>query len=850
MTNLIMASRYLLGRKLRTFLTTLAIVFGVFLIFGMNILIPTMVQSLQANMLAASGQVDVTITQVTGAAFPASVVEEAASVEGVRLAAGSLQRNVNLPADYYDQDPAAPDRITVLSVVGLDPQKAPALRYYPLEEGRFLEADDTHSAVITVSLAEALGLGLGDSLRLPTTQGEVRLTVVGLLPARAMPGNEEVLVPLAEAQALLNQPGQINTIEANLNTTDEARREEIIQAIQDRLGDSYHLGALPSGAEMLASLQMGEIAVNLFGFVALLMGGFIIFNTFRTVVAERRRDIGILRSVGANRRTIIALILTEGLLQGIAGTAAGIILGYLFGLGVLQLSAPIFASYLHLELGAPVVNLPALIAAVVLGIGVTLLAGLMPALSASRVTPLEALRPPAAEASAPFRVKPGTVIGGLLLVLAVLALVSGDIRLTSLGILLFIMGLVMLAPALVTPIARLFGSLLSILFARDGTGTLAQANLSRQPTRAAVTASATMIGLALLIAMAGVMSSVTVYFEDVVRKSLGSDFILLPPSVAVWGSDVGASPDLAVRLRQVDGVEAVSTLRVGVTASDGAALTLLGLDPQTFPQVSGLAFQSGDPETAYAALASGRSIILNNIFAAQNRLGVGDEIELITPHGRQTYQVVGVAGDYFNAKVSVAYISQANLAADFDREEDVLIQLNLTPDADAKAVESALREIMAPYPQFALINGREYLEQTMQLFRVAFLVFDVLLGVLALPSLIAMLNTLAIAVIERTREIGMLRATGATRRQVRRMIVGEALLLAALGTALGMLAGLYLGYVLTGAVSVAGFPLTYSFPAAGLIAATAVGLLFGALAAIIPARQAARLEIVQALRYE
>jgi putative ABC transport system permease protein len=846
-----MASRYLLGRKLRTFLTTLAIVFGVFLIFGMNILIPTMVQSLQANMLAASGQVDVTITQVTGAAFPASTVERVASVEGVRLAAGTLQRNVNLPPDYYDRDPATPDKITVLSLVGLDPETAPALRYYPLEQGRFLQADDTHSAVITTSLADALGLELGDSLKLPTTQGEVSLTIVGLLPARAMPGNEEVMVPLAEAQTLLSQPGQINAIEANLNTTDEGRRAEIIQAIQDTLGDTYHLGALPSGAEMLASLQMGEVSVNLFGFVALLMGGFIIFNTFRTVVAERRRDIGVLRSVGASRRTIIGLILAEGLLQGVAGTLAGVILGYLFGLGVLKLSEPVFASYLNLRLGAPVVNMPTLIAAGVLGIGVTLLAGLIPALSASRVTPLEALRPPVAEVSAPFRVKPGPVIGGVLLVVAMLGLISKDIRLTSLGILLFIVGLVMLAPALVTPLARLFGSLLSVLFARDGTGSLAQANLSRQPTRAAVTASATMIGLALLIAMVGLMSSITVYFEDVVRKSLGSDFLLLPPSVAVWGSDVGANPELAEQLRQVEGVGAVSTLRVGVTASDdGAALTLLGIDPHTFPQVGGLVFQSGDPETAYEELASGRTLILNNIFAAQNQLGVGDEVELVTPHGRQTYRVIGVAGDYFNAKVSVAYISQANLAADFDREEDVLIQLNLAPGADPEAVESALREITAPYPQFALINGREYLEQTIQLFRVAFLVFDILLAVLALPSLIAMLNTLAIAVIERTREIGMLRATGATRRQVRRMILAEALLLAALGTAFGMLAGLYLGYGLTGAINVAGFPLAYSFPAAGLIAAIAVGLLFGALAAIIPARQAARLEIVQALRYE
>jgi putative ABC transport system permease protein len=223
---------------------------------------------------------------------------------------------------------------------------------------------------------------------------------------------------------------------------------------------------------------------------------------------------------------------------------------------------------------------------------------------------------------------------------------------------------------------------------------------------------------------------------------------------------------------------------------------------------------------------------------------------LITPDGTQEYRVVAVAGDFMNAKVNTAFISQTNLAADFHKTDDIFIQLNLAPGANRVEVAATLKAIRQDYPQFTLIEGDAYYKEMSSLFKVAFSAIFILYVFLAVPSLIAMLNTLAISVIERTREIGMLRAVGATRQQVRRMVLAEGLLLAAFGTGFGLLAGLYLGYLLVGAMDVVGFPLRYTFPVVGIVAAIAIGLLFGALAAIIPSRQAARLEIVQALRYE
>jgi len=842
---LTLAARYLWGRKLRTSLTTLAIVIGALVIFGMNIMLPTMLQAFQANMLAASGQVDVTITHETGEAFSRTVLNRIRLMEGVRAASGSLRRTLNVPDGFFGRGV----QVTAVLLVGIEPRLAQTLRNYPVKEGRFLRSSDTADAVVTTSLADSLGLKLGDRLPLPTSEGVVPFRIVGLLPARTLPGNEEVLVPLSEVQKLLDLPKRINTIEANLDTLDPARRAAILAAIEAQLGDDYNLGALTSGTELFASLRLGQQMFSLFGFLALCMGGFIIFNTFRTVVAERRHDIGMLRAVGASRRTIVGLILAEGLLQGVVGTALGMALGYLMGAGITALVAPMLGQFLHVQLGAPVISPALVVTTIVLGVGVTLLAGLLPALSASRVTPLEALRPAVAQV---FQraVGVGAIVGVILIVLAIAGLLSGRMEFTALGGLLFLVGLVLVAPVLVKPIASVFGGLIALAFARDGTGTLAQGNLTRQPSRAAITASATMIGLAIIVAMGGMTTSLTGTFLTILQKSLGSDYMLMPPSVGVWASDVGARPELADRLRAVPGVGPVSTMRFAAATADGKSVSLLGIDPAVFPQVAALNFQAGDARTAYAALAEGRALIANGPFAAQAGLEVGDTVRLSTPRGRQFYRIAAVAGDYLNAKIMTAYVSQANLRADFDKTEDVFIQLNLAPGADPLQVESKLKAIVADYPQFKLVSGKAFYEQNKQLFDAVFVFFYIFIGVLAFPSLIALLNTLAIGVIERTREIGMLRAVGATQRQVRRTVLSEALLLAAVGTAFGLLAGLYLGYVMVLGLGVGGFPVAYSFPFAGLLAAIAIGLLFGVLAALLPARQAARLEIVRALRYE
>jgi putative ABC transport system permease protein len=860
---LTLAARYLAGRRLRALLTTLAVVFGVLVIFGMNSLVPTMLQAFQSTMMAAADHVDMTVTLKSGEGFSVERLSAVRGMPGVRAAQGILGRPLNLPADFFDRDPAKPDRVSVITLVGLDPAAARDMRAYPMRAGRFLQEGDTDGVVISSTMADALGLGVGSTLPLPTGRGLVRFTVAGIRSPRAQPGNEEVLVSLSEAQSLLGSPGMITALEVNLSETDPARRTLQEKEVMAGLGDSYTMEGLSASSNLFASLQAARVGFTAFAALALFMGAFIIFNTFRTIVAERRRDIGMLRAVGASRGTIVGTVLAEGLVQGVVGTAVGIALGYLLALGSTAAMAPMVGQFVNIHLGLPKVTAWLVVVSVVLGVGVTLAAGIIPALSAGRVTPMEALRPPADAGRYRRSLGAGAIAGIVLAGLSLPALASGSLGLLALGAVLFMVGLILLAPALVRPLALAFGKLLGLLFAREGTGTLASGNMSRQPSRAAVTASTTMIALALIVALGGMTVSITEGFLGIMRRNLGSDYLFVPPSVGVWQNDVGAQASLADRLRSLPGVGRLSTLRYAGAVADltpaggkaaapgsGMSVSLIGIDPVQFPAVSALSFTDGSPDQAYRALGDSRGLIVNPILAASAGVKPGDRVPFRTPEGRREYTVAGVASDFMNAKIATAFISQENLARDFHKSEDVFIQLNLAPGADTAAAAAAIKAAAADYPQFSIIEGRAYYAQMSALFRSVFAAMFVLFAFLAIPSLLTTLNTLAIGVIERTREIGMLRAVGSTRVQVRRMVLAEALLLAAFGTAFGLAAGLYLGYLLVRAMASAGFPVTWFFPWGGMVAAAAMGLLFGALASIIPARKAAALPVVEALRYE
>jgi len=840
----LLALRYLTARKQRMVLTTLAIVFGVTILFGMNSLLPGMFNAFRHTMITSAGKVDLTVSSASNNPFNQDALGIVSAVDGVDASTGVLQRNVQIPASLG----GATDPLTgsaAILLTGVDPATAGSVRRYTVDDGRFLENGDDLAAVISYNMARKLDLKPGDTLTLPSSEGTTELEVVGVRGQFDAAIVDEVFVPLSAVQRILHLPGQLTSIDILLNAG--ADQGAVETSLLQALGDQFKLGAVEVGNELTAMLGLGKNIMWLFGLMALAMAAFVIFNTFRTVVAERRRDLGMLRAVGASRKTVMQLILTESILQGVAGTLIGLILGYLFAYVTLKALEPLAQTYLRMSVGAPVITLENLLSAVVLGVGFTLGSAYFPARSAMKVTPLEAIRP-VPQAVERRNTRQRAIIGLVLTVVSVAGLLLGGLQVASFSMLLFLVGLVLVIPVVVKPVADIFGKLINLVYARQGN--LAQGNLKRQPGRASVTASAMMIGLAVTIAMIGLVTSMKFGFMSYLDKSLGADYLLMPESLVLGGGNMGAAPEFASELEKIDGIDSVTSLRLAASSTDNTALQVIGIDPLKYARVSGLEFNSGDEQSAYAAMQNGRAIIINGIFSSSSGTKIGDTITLMTAEGEKPYRVVGIAMDYLNAKLATGYISQANLQQDFHITTDVLIMANRTDGADSADVDAAMNAAVKKYPAFTLVDSAEFKAEQMKTLDMALSFMYALTLMLAIPGLIAMINTLTINIIERTREIGMLRAIGSTRRQVRQMVLGESLLLSALGTSLGIVVGIFLSYYMLKALQITGFKLDFYFPGVGILAAVAVGLLFGVLAALIPARQAARIPIVEALRYE
>jgi len=838
-----LAFRYLTARRLRTSLTTLSIVLGVAVIFAVNALLPTMMTALQGSLLGASGQVDLSVTTEGGESFSLKVLQTVRKTPGVAAASPALRRQITLP-----DTPGSTAPPPQVELVGVDPVSAPLVRRYQLSAGRFLNQGDarpeSRSAVVSLAFASGLKLGVGDRFSLPTPHGVVEFKVVGIVASR---GDDQVIIPLPAAQNLFAQTDRINTIDLALAAG--ADREAVKAALLRTLGPDYSVGSGALGTEAFASIQTAMTALNFLGLLTLFMGGFLIFNTFRTGLLERQHDLGMLRAVGATRSTVVVFILVESAVQGAIGTGLGLVFGYFAVLGMTQAMQGLLGQYLAVRTQEIVLPPSAFALAISLGLGTTLVAGLLPALGVRKLSILAALRP---QASAPVEQRAplgwGPKIGLVLLGLSVVGLASRNTGAVGLSALVFLAGLVLVAPALIRPIAHAFQPLILLAFAREGL--IAEGNVRRQPGRAAITASAIMIGLAIIVATTGLFSSVIATFTNYIDRSLASDIILLPPALGLWSNDVGLDRGFEKKFARTPGLAAWASLRYASARINGKTVQILAFDPAVYPKVSSLTFDQGGPE-AYAALAQGRNAIANPIFANAAGLKVGDSLTIRTPEGPRVYRIVAIGNDYLAAKINTIYISQKNLEADFHKTEDILILANLAPGADRAQVKARLDALLKSYPQVTMHWGSEWRAEQREMLSQYISVLYLLLVVLVVPSLLGLVNTLAMGVLERTREIGVLRAVGATRGQVRRMVLAESLLLAAAGAGFGMLAGLALGYGLTALM--AAFmtsSITYSFPLAGLIAALALALLTAVAASLLPARQAARLQIVQALRYE
>ena len=846
-----LAVKSLWARKVRALTTMLAVVIGVAFVAGTYVLTDTTFAAFDEIFDDSLAKTDVVITareevrQETGEvpSFDAAVLPRVRSVAGVRVAVGQIFT----PAAFFDaRNEQIGSQFAPKFIASVLPESLETQTYV---EGR--PPRDAGQASLDQSAAEEAGLGLGDTLKPASVERVASYRIVGLtrLGAASWGGASIAGLVLPEAQRITDKRGEFDQIlVAAVDGVSEAELKRRVQRVAppDVRVETAQENAARNSDQIHEDLGFLRIALLVFAFVALFVGAFLIFNTFSITVAQRVREFGMLRTLGAGRGQILTSVLVEALAIGLLGALLGLAGGYAIAAG---LNALFVAIGIDLPTTGLVTKPRTVVVSLLIGLGVTLVSSTVPALRATRVPPIAALL----ALELPRSRRRGFAYAALAVLLGVaglaMALVGlfggadggGAAGLIGGGAVAVVLGVSLFSPRLVRPLAAAIGMPLQRL--RRLTGRLARENTQRNPARTAVTAAALMIGLAVVafvtVFAAGIKSSIA----SAVDESFQGDLV-------IQNSDGFSpiSPRAAEVSRQVPGVELVATMRASqAKLLDGGAkerVSALGRDAGVVIEIDWI---EGGPETLRRL--GDDEVLIDKSLASDNGLDVGDEVGFLTQIGaRPRLRVVGEYEDKAEL-FGGAIVTQRLMASAFDQRDDFLDFVKLAPGSSAERVQAALVEAMdRDFPVVEVRNQEELKEnQEEQINQLLGLIYA-LLALAVIVSLFGIANTLALSIHERTRELGMLRAIGMSRRQVRTMIRYEAVITALIGAVLGMVLGVVFAALIAQPLEDEGFALSY--PVGQLIGMLVFAALAGIVAAIGPARRASRLDVLEALQYE
>ncbi|WP_062294043.1 ABC transporter permease [Demequina phytophila] len=754
------------------------------------------------------------------------------AVDGVGLAVGGIQvMGAVLPADF---EPSGD-----LMAAGGAPSQLfnwagePRIDQSTLVEGHGPETDE--QIVLDVDSAPRLGYAIGDPVAIATDSGVTELELVGLVrfgESNSLQGATLGYMTEATAWELAQSDGYQSI---SVIVSDGADKDAVATAISDVIPDGTRAitgedKAAEQAQELDDLLQYIDIFAIAFALIALFVGSYIIVNTFRIIVTQRTREFGLLRAIGVSGRQLRTMILLEALVIAVVASTVGIALGYL---GALGLSAVVEAVSGNI-FGTVTLPLDALLWGYALGALVTLIAALMPAIHASTISPMEALRESATESKKPLRLR--NIVGGALALLGVLAIVVGlymDVPrpyvYVGAGAMVLIIGVTLLAAQVLVPLAYGLKTLLTRLFRVDGK--LAANNIRREPRRSANTAAALMIGVMLL----ALVSTFTESLKSVVTDQFASsdaDFFVL--------STQGAIPAGAIdTLESQDGVAFVTSTGIDSAQYDGVGYAVASIDPET----ADAAFDYNN-EPDFDQLDGG--VFIDPVI---QELGVevGDQVTLEGAEGSATLEVTGL---YLNEGDANFWVDEATGAELFGEYDIIQAMVVLDEGVDAEAAQEQLTEALAAdYPLVVLQAPDELAQFANQFIDLLLGVISAMLGAALIIAVLGVANTLLLSVTERTREIGLLRAVGVRRRSVRRMIRIESLVMAIFGTFLGMILGVGLGVALVKALEEFGFS-SVAIPWTWLGIYMVLAIVAGVVAAMSPARRAAKLDILQAIAFD
>ncbi|HEX2181894.1 MAG TPA: ABC transporter permease [Rubrobacteraceae bacterium] len=842
--------RSLRARAQRTLLTAIGIVLGVGIVFGVITLSDTMASTFTDLYSRAFGAADITVTAAgDSGTFDERVVEKVRGYEGVESAAPRLSLPASLVLETRDEN-GLPE-VQSLRLFGVEPESAALATGFELTEGRFPASGK--EITLDGGSAESIGLEVGDRVTLGTPRGPEKLELVGILriPGGSFGGFGFGMAPLPYAREAFDEPGKISGIAV------EAAEGTPVPELRERLDRGLGEGLQAQRSEtrtreITGQLQGFRISLLFFAGTALFVGAFLVFNALSMTILERTRELGMLRALGSTRAMIGRSVMTEALILGLLGSVLGVLFGYGMAKGLVYLFGRAFLFQITTLTLSPF----ALVSAVVVGVAVTAIAALYPALRAGRVSPVEAMRSRAGGSSG-RRSRVWSVLTPLF-GLALLGAgapwiyylaknLSADLDglVYASGIAAVIgafLGVSLVIPVLVRPLAALFSPILRLLFGVEGR--MAAANATRNTGRTALTASALMVGISLVVAFAALGGSVLGSIRTYLEGSLGSDYVVQPAS---QNSDVTFSKDLPRKISEVPGVESTTSL-ASTFLRDGEEVNLVfGVD-ESYPDIFRVDYAAGGPD-AFSRIEDGGALIGKQL-AETRKLGIGDEVELPTPDGPKEYTVEGILENDVVGGGAGIYLSKETLARDFNERKGEFLAIKAEPGTDRGSLTRRIEGILRDYPQFSLYSNAEWKARIEGDFNRQYVFFYAIMGVSVAVSAFGVVNTLSMSVFERTREIGILRAVGTTRLQVGRLVIDEGIVISLIGCLVGVAVGSLLGYLFVLGSGAGGFEVDFFYPKLPAIAALLSGLFIGVFAGLLPARSAARKSIVEAVQYE
>ncbi len=841
--------RNLRARVQRTLLTAIGIVLGVGIVFGVITLSDTMSSNFSDLFSRAYGAAELTVTAAGGSGtFDEGVVEQLRAYDGVESAAPRLSLPASLILDR-ELENGLPE-VQSMRLFGVEPESAALATGFELAEGRFPKAGK--ELTLDGGSAENAGLEVGERVTVGTPGGPEKLELVGILriPGGSFGGFGFGMAPLPYAQEAFDKPSKISGIA--VDPAEGTPVSELRKGLDRRLGEGLQAERSETRTQEISNqLQGFKISLLFFAGTALFVGAFLVFNALSMTILERTRELGMLRALGSTRAMITRSVIAEALILGLIGSVLGVLLGYGMAKGLVYL----FGWALLFKITELVISPFALVSAMVVGTAVTVLAALYPALRAGRVRPVEAMRTSSGTTGEARRTARLAPLLGLLLVgvgapwiyyLAENLSANLDGLLYASGIAAVIgafLGVSLVIPVLVRPLAALFSPILRLLFGVEGR--MAAANATRNRGRTALTASALMVGISLVVAFAALGGSVLGSIRSYLEGSLGSDYVVQPASQN--SSDVTFSARLPERITGIPGVEKTTSL-ASTFLRDGEEVNLVfGVD-QSYPEIFRVNYAAGGPD-AFNELVNGGALV-GKQFAETRKHGVGSRVELPTPRGPKEYRVEGVVKNDILGGGGGIYLSRKTLARDFNESEGEFLAIKAAPGTDRDRLTREVEEVLRDYPQFSLYSNAEWKAQIESDFNRQYVFFYAIMGVSVAVSAFGVINTLSMSVFERTREIGILRAVGTTRLQVGRLVIDEGIVISLIGCLVGVAVGSALGYLFVLGSGAGGFEVDFYYPKVPALAALLSGLLIGIFAGLLPARSAARKSIVEAVQYE